>query len=162
MIDWRKAPNFSPDEFSENPDKYAEPDLIYSLQRTRSVLNRPVIPSPVNGALARTDGSIDSQHYIGSFKNPSRFSSALDWFCPDMSGHKVFWTLYGCCLWTAIGVYFGGRYGGSPCVRFHTDIRERSEDLPLVWYVDGSEEKYPFASTVAYRHFFNLLERERA
>mgnify|MGYP006442137921 CR=1 FL=1 len=72
MIDWRGARNFSPGEFSEDPDKYAEPRLIYNLQKTRSLLNRPIFPSPVDGALARTYGSMDYPHYIGSFKKPER------------------------------------------------------------------------------------------
>ena len=163
MIDWSRIPNFSPEEFTENPNKYAEPDLIYNIQKTRSLFNKPIFPSPVDGALARTYGSQDSQHYIGSFIKPERLSTALDWFCPSISGHKVFWILYGSCLWTGIGVYFNGRWGGSPCLRYHTDIRpEQFQDrLPLIWYKYRNKTKYPQLSISAYHEFFNLLNQER-
>lgn len=134
MIDWDKVKYFSPEEFSENPDKYANSNLIYKLDDFRKLLGNPIYPSPVSGALARYKiGSTKSMHYV----NDAQKSRAIDIF-PEGIPIEIFTMLIHCNLFNGIGIYLHGvGVDGSPWVRFHVDIREKGfKESPLIWIVD--------------------------
>jgi hypothetical protein len=129
-INWNEIKHFSPSEFPEDPDKYAEPELIHTLDEIRAAHNKPIYPSPVSGALARFGGSETSQHYaIG------RKSTGVDIF-PECVPIQFMLLLMKFENIKGIGVYRDTRgINGTPWAMFHIDIREKGfNDLePLVW-----------------------------
>jgi len=139
MIDWKKVKYFNPSEFSEDPDIYADPELIYSLDKYRGMLgvNR-IFPSPAKYALARSHGSSNSQHWVGpNLLKPTRKSTAVDIFCEGVP-YDNYAILLGSKLFNGIGVYLSTTGpDGLPWVMFHVDTRKTgfNEDTPLVWIV---------------------------
>lgn len=128
MINWDYVYKLAPHEFSEDPDKYAEPELMYSLGNLRKLLGTKMRPSPVPGALARLHGKETSQHYaIG------RKSTASDEFIEGIPFEIYSKILYS-NLFTGIGIYLDTNgVDGMPWIMFHLDIRKR--DYPFIWIV---------------------------
>ena len=156
MINWSIVSYFSPtgDKWSEDPNKFASPRLIYSLDRFRTILNAPIYPSPAPGALARETGRPSSRHYVGSFKSPVRRSDAIDVFCsaPPL---LVFSLALRYSVWGGIGVYFDTKYDSKEHVMFHFDLRP-VDNLKVVWY--RQDHKYYSLKTAEdWRVFFELL-----
>lgn len=126
---------FKRNEFPE-PLEQGDIRLLRELVNVREALGRPINPSPVSGAFARRGGSVDSQHYIGRVGEESilRQSTAIDFFAQAYP-IAVLWTLMNNRKIGGIGVYFNGKYGGKPHVRWHMDIRPGR----LIWRVDVDE-----------------------
>lgn len=135
MINWSKIPNFKPEHFPENPDLYSDPKIMYALQSIRSKSRQLIFPSPAPGALARFDGNEATQHYVGNALNPTRKSTAIDFFMEGIPIQNL------CTVMTiteikGIGVYLD-TFGpdGKLWVMFHIDVRENgfTDDLALLW-----------------------------
>lgn len=142
QIDWLFTKNFSKNEFSEDPNKFADPVLIHSLQELRNELGSSIYPSPVKGALARNYGSKKSQHYVGDYLKPVRKSTAIDIF-PE--GRPIDCLV--ACLSNeninGIGVYLGTTgVDGLPWIMFHIDIRPIDGKIPLIWIADKNNRYY--------------------
>ena len=134
MIDWDNVYKLDRDEFSEDPDKYAEPKLIYSLGKLRRLLGVSVYPSPVHGALARVSGSKTTQHYA-----VDRLSTACDVFIKGIP-FEIFTKIMHSKLFTGIGIYLDTNgVDGLPWIMFHLDIRERN--FPFIWIVFQRREE---------------------
>lgn len=158
LIDWTKVYKLSPGEFSEDPDKYADPLLIYSLSNTRKKTKSRMFPSPIRGALARHDGRKSSQHYVGDKKGPVRMSTACDVFCEGVP-FANYTTILESGLYRGVGIYLDTNGpDGKPWVMFHLDIRTKgyynSLSTPLIWIVekemkedDSWEDIYKFPQT---------------
>lgn len=134
-INWNDIKNFSSTEFPEDPNKYANPELIYVLQDLRVLYNMKIYPSPVSGALARFTGSITSQHYVGSKTEPTRLSTGIDVF-PEGVPFAFLCTVLKIPTILGIGIYIDTNGpDGKPWVMFHLDIRRKgfTKDIPLIW-----------------------------
>lgn len=130
-IDWNKVDYFTEKEFSEDPNVYAEPFLIYSLDKFRELLKAPIYPSPVPGALARFDkGAEYSRHFA-----VERKSTAIDIFCkiPIFQAWSI---AIQSNLWGGIGVYFDTYYCNKPWCMLHLDQRKTDS----LWF--RSNKKY--------------------
>jgi hypothetical protein len=138
MIDWIKVKYFNPDVdyFPESPDEFADPELIYSLDDFRGITGSPLYPSPVDGALARFDGSITGRHYA-----VGRKSDAIDVFT-DGSPAYVFIKAISCGLWGGVGVYLDTKYRNRPSVMFHLDKRPLINGQPTIWFRDNYKYFY--------------------
>lgn len=152
-IDWTLVSNFKPNEFPENPDLYAEPNLIYTLQDLRSIsAGNRIYPSPVNGALARFDGSKTSQHYVGPKDNPVRKSTAIDFFMEGIPIENMTMITSHPKI-GGIGVYLDGiGVDGKHWVRFHIDIRDKGfiNYVPTFWIVEKKFDNYQKKSVDKY------------
>ena len=125
-IDWRKVYKLSADEFSEDPNKHAEPELIYSLGKLRKLLRTIMRPSPVKGALARFSGKTTTQHYA-----VGRKSTGSDQFIEGIP-FEIYSKILFSRLFTGVGIYLDTKGpDGLPWVMFHLDIRKR--DFPFIW-----------------------------
>jgi hypothetical protein len=110
-------PNFEASEFSEDPHEYAHPSLLWKLQRQRDVIQAPIYPSPVPGALARfEEGAKYSMHY----NEYGRGSCASDWFT-DSDPFRAWNLIISSKLWRGMGIYFDTKYRDVPWIMFHTD-----------------------------------------
>ena len=159
MITWTKAPDFKPSEFSENPDKFATPQFIYSLQDYRNLLGRKVYPSPVPGALARSDKN--SQHYYNLEADIK--SKAGDVFvegCPA----EAWQIALSCQLWGGIGLYLDTQFKGEKWPMLHLDLRalgdNHSKEMILLW-VRNKKGKYyyPQYEQNGMKYLFKILKR---
>lgn len=155
MINWDYVYKLAPHEFSEDPDKYAEENLIYYLGRLRKKLGKKMRPSPVPGALARFDSKAStSQHYCAVGKK----SKASDQFIESIP-FQIFCTILDLRLFNAIGIYLDTKGpDGMPWVMFHLDIRRRTMNLPLIWIVEkiGGADVYRYPqSDPKYWSLFN-------
>ncbi len=153
-IQWDYVYRLSSNEFSEDPDKYAEPELIYSLSTLRKLLGVVMLPSPVPGALARDYGSKRSQHYA-----IDRLSTASDMFI-EGSPFEIFSKIIFTKLFTGIGIYLDTNGpDGKPWVMFHLDIRKH--DSFFVWIVEKvngvDKYRYPYKNP----KYWKLLNDER-
>ncbi len=127
MINWKNIKRFSIAEFPEDPDKFAEPQLIYKLNTFALQLGKAIYPSPVKGALARLSGSKTSQHYA-----INRKSTAVDIFCEGVP-FFVLSELLVSKLFRGIGIYLDtDGVDGLPWVMFHVDLRPK-KGSPLIW-----------------------------
>ena len=138
MIKWETVYKLSANEFSEDPDKYAEPQLIHSLSILRRSTRKKMRPSPVKGALARFKESKTSQHYVGPKDNPIRKSTASDTFSEGVPVSTYSHILYS-HLFMGIGIYLETNGpDGLPWIMFHVDIRPKGIDYksPLIWIVE--------------------------
>lgn len=124
-IDWNKIDYFREEEFPEDPETYADPFLIYSLDKFRAMLGAPVYPSPVSGALARFDKKSDySRHYA-----VERKSDAIDVYCKAPI-FQAWSTAISCELFNGVGVYFDTHYKNKHWCMLHLD-RRRHKSLWL-------------------------------
>ena len=138
MIEWDKITYFNKSEFFEDPDLYADPGLIYALDITRDKLQSPIFPSPVRGALARTDiKACDSQHYVDT----ERKSVAIDVFC-DVSPMQAWCNAIETRLWSAVGIYFDTYYANKSHCMFHLDRRKKNGKT-ILWLRNNHEYMYP-------------------
>jgi len=151
MINWSNVSNFKKTEFSADPDKYVEPVLIYCLDYLRTMLNKKIIPSPVNGSLARFGGSKTSQHYVGKLNEEIiRLSTACDVFIEGTT-FSNFCTIMSSRLFNGIGIYLDSTGpDGKPWCMIHLDIRRVgfSALVPLIWIAEKDSQnkwsyKYP-------------------
>lgn len=126
--------NFSIDEFSEDPIKYADEDLINNLDKLRDFIGKPIYPSPVKGALARFDGSKKSQHYA-----INRKSTAIDIFV-DCSPFEAFIKILQSKLFNRVGIYFDTYYNNKNHVMFHVDLKDQN----LIWLRDNYKYSYSY------------------
>jgi hypothetical protein len=161
-INWDHVNFFSKDEFNEDPDKYAEPQLIYALSHFRINLNECVFVSPVKGAFARFDGSKTSQHFVDSKEHPSKKSTGIDVF-PEGIPIAIFSCLLNQRLIKGIGIYLDTTGNdGHPWVMFHIDIRKTGfKNLPLIWFCtkDNGINKYYYPQTNP--EYWSFLKDER-
>jgi hypothetical protein len=152
MINWDLVNYFKPEEFSENPDIYAEPDLIYALDKTRKKLKHKINPSPIPGALARfDDGSSTSRHYVDLAKNKK--SIAVDVFC-DCNPTEMFITALDSRLWRGIGIYFDTFYNNELHCMFHLD-RRQGVNKTAIWFRDT--RKYNYQSNISFWQNLSIL-----
>lgn len=147
-IEWAHIEHFSPSEFSEDPDKYAEPALIEALDAFRGVLESPIYPSPVMGALARFGGSMTSRHYA-----VGRKSDAIDVFTAGDIRH-AWMTAFSSKIWGGIGVYFDTHYQGKPWPMLHLDLRPGKT---IYWYRVNGQYGSPMNSTNDMKRLIGLL-----
>lgn len=149
MIKWDEIKYFKKHEFPENPDIYAEPQLIINLNDYRKLLNKRVYPSPVPGALARFDDKAKgSEHYA-----ISRKSTAIDVF-PEGSILRAWMVALTSGLWSGIGVYFDTEFRGKDWCMLHLDNRED----PLIWYrLNKKDYYYPLHSEAYLRKMMQLM-----
>lgn len=134
IIDNYQIKNFTKDEFSENPIKYALPKLIINLDKLRDIIGNSIYPSPVTGALARFDGSKTSQHYA---KN--RLSTAIDVFI-EGDLFEIYSKILTSSLFCGIGFYPNTHYGGERFPMWHLDLRKK----PLMWFRDAGVYTYNY------------------
>ncbi|MCP4366794.1 MAG: hypothetical protein GY797_01580 [Deltaproteobacteria bacterium] len=170
MIQWDRVYKLEADEFSEDPNKYAEPDLIYALSDLRLFTQRKMRPSPVKGALARFGGSTTSQHYVGESKEEhSRLSTGSDVFCEGPIFSIYSYLLYG-KLFRGIGVYLDTTGpDGLPWVMLHLDIRPFgfNNNLPLIWIAEKVYDPKKEKKVTKYRYpqsdskYWKLFNDER-
>lgn len=142
-IEWESLPYLSPQEFSENPDKRAQPDIIYSLHDYRSILGRAFYPSPTPGALARLrEEDKGSRHYAGK----GRLSDAVDGF-PAGNAANAFLVAITSQLFGGIGLYLDTHYDGREWPMLHLDLRplgtDHAQETALIWIRQDGEYHYP-------------------
>lgn len=124
-IDWSKVDCFTKAEFPEDPDKYADVFMIYSLDKLRDLLQQPIHVSPVSGALARFDNGADySRHYA-----VNRKSDAIDIFC-ETNIFEAWSIAIRSGLWGGVGVYFDTFYNNKRHCMLHLDKRPNNS----LWY----------------------------
>jgi len=153
-IDWSIVQNFNPrtDAFSEDPDKHADPNLIYEIDNYRSMLGKPVYVSPVPGALARFEGSTQSQHYA-----VGRKSTAIDGIPTGDIKHA--WLLaVSSGIFGGVGLYPHTRFKNKPWPMLHLDIRRSTTTTIWVREKDGGYT-YPFSNSVSMVTFLEELSK---
>jgi hypothetical protein len=138
MIDWDRIQYFAKDNFPEDPDKHADPDLLYKLDAFRTNWGYRIYPSPAPGALARINDP-DSQHYSDG---KGRLSRAVDVF-PDCPGGVAFLAALASNLWEGIGLYLDTHFRNQPWDMLHLDLRSRPDQLALYWIRRQGEYIYP-------------------
>jgi hypothetical protein len=152
IINGVNMPNFSPGEFSEDPDKFAHPELLTKAQEFRNILGAKIFPSKKEGALARSYGNQTSMHYVMKVYG-EHFSKAWDIFC-NTHIFKAWTVALNCNLWTGVGVYFDTNgNNGKPWPMLHLDLRPK----PLIWYRDKGEYFYPHLSKTFYTDLQQLF-----
>ena len=128
MIKWELIRNFKKEEFSEDPDKFADPALIYEVQSIRTEHAKPIYLSPIQGALARFDGSDTSRHFA-----VNRKSDAIDIF-PEGIPFEFYIRLITFQKIGGIGIYIDTTgLDEKPWVMFHIDLRPRTNYCPFLW-----------------------------
>ena len=149
MINGVDMPKFSPGEFSEDPNKFAHPELLRKAQQFRTILRAKIFPSKAEGALARTSGNKTSWHFVDDVK----LSMAWDIFC-NTHIFKAWTVALSCGLWKGLGVYFDTHgNNGKPWPMLHLDLRPK----PLIWYRDDGEYFYPHTSKTFFYDLQTLL-----
>jgi len=151
---WHGITKFTAKEFPEDPTLYVERELIVRLNRFRLLLGKVVVPSPVKGATARfEDGAKDSQHYVNLGRGIK--SKAVDIFC-SCDPLYAYHTLISSNLFNRIGVYFDTKFGGTPHVMFHVDLKPINVgSLPILWFRD---DKYFYVKDFkSYEGFIRAL-----
>jgi|GEM_PF-2560627 len=159
MITWTKAPDFKPSEFAENPDKFADPQLIYGLQDYRNLLGRKVFPSPVPGALARSDK--DSQHFYNLESGiRSRAGDVFVEGCPAEAWQIAVTSQ----LWGGVGLYLDTKYKGKKWPMLHLDLRSlgenHSKEMVLLWIrTKKGKYRYPQHEKGGMKYLFKTLKK---
>ena len=159
MITWTKAPDFKPSEFSENPDKFADPRLIYNLQDYRNLLGKKVYPSPVPGALARSDKV--SQHYYNLEADIK--SRAGDVFVEGCTAEA--WQIAVTSqLWGGVGLYLNTLFKNQKWLMLHLDLRalgkNHSKKTVLLWIRDKKGQyRYPQYEKGGMKYLFKTLKK---
>lgn len=149
IINGIDMPNFSPGEFSEDPNQFAHPDLLTNAQKFRTILNSKIYPSKSIGSLARSYGSKTSLHFVMRIYGEN-LSKAWDIFC-DTPIFRAWTIALNCNLWGGVGVYFDTKGNNDQLwPMLHLDLRPH----PLIWYRDKGEYFYPNTS----KGFFEDLQ----
>jgi len=161
-IQWNKVRFFSKtgDQWPESPDRYADPKLIYTLDKYRDLLGHPVYVSPVYGALARFNDSPNvsktSRHYVGNRNHPERLSDAIDIF-PSSSEKKSWLTALSMPEWGAIGIYFDTYFQGQRRFMLHLDLRPIHK-ARVLWFRIDKKYYYPLKDSSVLDRLFNFLK----
>lgn len=151
MIEWDEVDYFHHDEFSEDPDLYADPSLIYMLDDFRTLLNSAIYPSPAKGALARFDGNPDSRHYA-----VDRKSDAVDIFVDSDIRHA--WLLSMTSgQWGGVGVYFDTYYRDRKWPMLHLDLRPLTSLSGITYWFRDGQYYSPSWKEEDRQHLFKLL-----
>lgn len=161
-INWNNVTNFSASEFPEDPDLYADPQVIYALDQEREWLGKRVWPSPAEGGLARFgEDDRGGQHFAAP--EEGIYSKAVDRF-PE--GHiKQAWLLsISSGLWGAVGIYTDTNGpDGSRWPMLHSDLRApgvgHSQDHMLLWHKDRHGYHYIQYDLEALDRLITLLEK---
>lgn len=137
-IFWDTVNYFTPQEFSEDPNEFAHPELIRRLDFWREEYGYAIEPSKAPGALARTDmGSRTSYHFADPFADIQ--SRAVDVFPQGSIKRAFLLALMG--GFGGVGVYFGKTNNrGEPATMMHVDIRPGPKKV-WMW---TDEKKYEF------------------
>ena len=152
-IDWDIVKNFNPniDNFSEDPDLHAEPQLIYDLDHYRNLLGVPVYVSPVPGALARFKGSTTSRHFA-----LQRKSDAIDIF-PSGDIRRAWMIAVSCGLWGGVGLYPYTNFKGRNWPMLHLDKRPADNGVMMWIRKENDDYVYPLSDDLALETLFNEL-----
>lgn len=142
MIPWTRIAHFTKQEFPEDPDLYAAPELILALDRFRKALGFPVHPSPARGALARLDGPPSSRHFARGRK-----SDAVDVFC---DGPPLFAWALGMTMFGGVGLYLDTTFRGRSWTMLHLDVRGPERTF---WVRDPRGYAYPLGGEAACKTF---------
>lgn len=148
MINWKTIKHFSPDEFSEDPDEHAAPELITALDQWRNFLSFRVDPSPASGALARFSGDKESRHYA-----VDRQSDAVDVFA-ECHIRNAWLSAFRSKLWGGIGVYFDTQFEGKPHPMLHLDMRPGPT---VIWYRVSQSYGHPLLYSADMQKLFGLM-----
>lgn len=133
--------NFKPDEFPDDIT-LADPELLDRLDRLRDFMGSAIYPSPVPGALARTDlGAKSSQHYA-----VGRKSTAVDIFCAG-EPFEAFIKILQSGLFQRVGVYFDTWFRGRRHVMFHIDLKPEK----LLWF--RNDGAYTYSHAARFHHY---------
>jgi hypothetical protein len=153
--------NFDSSEFSEDPTKYAHPDLIKKLQAQRDFNGAAIYPSEATGATARMYAAdmTESEYKSIYMKNPSRHcvlidrkSTAQDWFSA-LDPYQTLCQILRSGLWYGVGIYFDTRDNhGKNAVMFHTDFGRARR---LLWLRENGKRFYETAG----KSFYDRLAR---
>jgi len=161
-INWSDITKFKKEDFSEDPDKYAEPELIYRLNYFRIKYGLPIYPSPVSGALARFDDGT-SQHSVKKW----RLSNAVDVF-PEGYPIQVYNYALSLRLFNGIGIYLDTTgLDGFSWIMFHFDIRDTgyANGIPLIWIAEKIMENGELITKYRYPQiepkYWSLLKDDR-
>ena len=150
----QQFPNFSREEFSEDPVKYASAELLRTLQEFRNFIDVPIHPSPAEGALARDYLPSSSLHYI----TENALSRAVDVFI-DAPACFVFTKLLQFGKFTGIGIYFDRVYVCFPRVLYHLDIRNiNGNHDKVLWYQKDRLSRYVYLLKESYREYEELIQ----
>lgn len=129
--------NFSEDEFPNCELEYAEPNLLYRLQRQRDVFGAGIYPSKAPGALARfKPKGMTSKHYaekpadIPGWEYTLKKSTAIDFFT-ELPPFEAYCKIISSELWDGVGIYFDTERDGKPDVLYHTDY---GRDDKAFWF----------------------------
>lgn len=157
-INWALINHFNQNEFSEDPDIYAHPDLLMALDKWRTDYGSKIIPSKAQGALARPEmASRTSYHYADPYSGV--YSRAVDVF-PQGSIPWAYLSALQQKAFGGIGIYFTKRdHRGADWPMIHVDIRK---DQRVTWYWT-QDEGYVYINkadnTSAVRWLLRLLDR---
>jgi len=163
VIRWESLYRLTRSEFSENPDIFAEPALMYGLSDLRSSTQKRIFPSSASGALARHDGRQTSQHFVGPKETPIRKSTACDIFC-EGSPIFTFTSILSLHTFKGIGIYLDTKGpDGLPWVMFHVDIRPNgfNDNSPLIWIVEKINGKDFYRYPQADHKYWDLFNDAR-
>lgn len=143
QIDWEVIKKFAPDEFPEDPNRYARPKLIYRLDSYRLLLGEYVYPSPTAGGLARFDNaSKGSRHYAWG----KQLSDAVDVFPEGDPGRALLIALT-CQLFGGVGLYLDTEHDGHNWPMIHLDLRSlgrnHADKTALLWVRRNGQYTYP-------------------
>ena len=156
IINSINMPNFINSEFSENPHRLANKQLLINLQKYRDYIDMPFVPSPVSGALARSalPGNNDfSLHVVfsDSSGNIIRKSKAIDGF-PVGDIFKAWIIAQQSGLWGGMGIYFDTKLKNNQLPMLHLDLRKN----PLIWFRNDHNYCYPDSKDF-YKELLNLF-----
>lgn len=170
MIDWNRVPHFKASDFSEDPNKYLTPEVLYNVERVRIAFNKAIYPSPVTGALARLGGSNKSQHYVGVDSDGLiRKSTAVDLF-PTGLPINFFICVMSFSVFKGIGIYLDTTgIDGKPWIMFHVDTRKigYNNHTSLIWIAEKVVDPTTKKITTQYRYpqiqpeYWKLLQDDR-
>lgn len=135
--------HFKEDEFPPGELGLADRRIIIALDEYRHILGKPVVPSPVAGALARVEGKDKgSRHYA-----VNRLSDAVDVF-PQCNIADAWRVAVQSGLFGGVGFYLDTK----PSPMLHFDLR----DVPAWWCRVQGKYIYP-ANAGDRERFFRAL-----
>jgi hypothetical protein len=132
------ANDLFPREYSNFPEMEGrdlhrvDAQFVLDLQWFRNRTGIPMLLSPVQGALSRTDdGAVNSRHFA-----VNRLCDAGDFF-PDPSQFFECWfAAIHCERFGGIGIYADTRLNGKPRPLLHLDTRPKTGMVPIMWARD--------------------------